>query len=333
METALEIFTQIAHEKAHREHPGRFGPSAMFADLDADGLADVKDSALIDLREWADTTGLLTEQFNAFRDALACRVADFIEHAQSTLTTQWHIGEADRRHITLPATDPLRTAALDALEGVSRTAADLAILIAAPHAVALLDTLDAIEGALTLSGVTAEDTATAVGAYFDALPPGARPGPGFALLIGHLHRLGILEADERASAHDRNEAHAGIMAARTGVVQWWDRRWADNAADLEAMDTGCTDYAGPVELVMQRRDPAERERRTYGNAYTRYKGMDAANVAAFADIAAARTAAAEVLKTSGGTPDDLAAVASLAFGEGLTTSTGFHVLIREPYGR
>lgn len=225
MQRALETLTQIAQEKAHRERPGRFGPSAMFTDLDAGDLDAEKDTALADLHGLADTTALTRGQVDAFRTALACAVANFIEHAQSTLTTQWHLEQADKRGIRLPATSPNRTRALEALEGVSRCAADIGVLVSAPHAAELLDILDTLEGALTLDGIGAGQIAEAIGACIGALPPGSVPGEAFGLLLGNLHRLGVLEANPRASAHDRNEAHAGIMAARTGVVQWHARQW------------------------------------------------------------------------------------------------------------
>lgn len=230
MQRALETLTQIAHEKANREHPGRFGPSGAFADADAGDLEDAKGKALAVLRDLADTTALTRGQAEAFRTALACAVADFVEHAQSTLTTQWHLEQADKRHVRLPATDPLRKWSLDALEGVSRCAADIAVLVSAPNAVELLDLLDTLEGAFTLPGTTAGQIAEAIGAYIGALPPGAVPGEAFGLLVGNLHRLGVLESNPRASAHDRNDAHAGIMAARTAVVQWHTGQWAAHDA-------------------------------------------------------------------------------------------------------
>lgn len=230
MQRALETLTQIAHEKANREHPGRFGPSGAFADLDADGLEAEKDTALAELQSLADTDPLTLAQCTAFRVALACAVADFVEHAQATLTTQWHLEQADKRHVRLPATDPLRKWSLDALEGVSRCAADIAVLVSAPNAAGLLDLLDTLEGAFTLPGITAGQIAEAVGAYIGALPPGAVPGEAFGLLVGNLHRLGVLESNPRASAHDRNDAHAGIMAARTAVVQWHTGQWAAHDA-------------------------------------------------------------------------------------------------------
>jgi hypothetical protein len=232
MQRALETLTQLAHERAHREHPGRFGPSGAFADADAGDLEAEKDTALADLQGLADTTGLTRRQVNAFRTALACAVANFIEHAQSTLTTQWHLEQADKRGIRLPATSPNRTRALEALEGVSRCAADIGVLVSAPHAAELLDILDILEGAFTLEGIGADQIAEAVGAYIGALPPGSVPGVAFGLLLGNLHRLGVLEANPRASAHDRNEAHAGIMAARTGVVQWHAHQWEAHRALL-----------------------------------------------------------------------------------------------------
>lgn len=225
IQRALETFTQLAQEKAHREYPGRLGPSGRFADHDTGDLDAEKDTALAELWNLADTAALTGAQHESFRTALTCAVANFIEHAQSTLTTQWHLERADKCNMRLPATDPLRKAALDALEGVSRCAADIGVLMSAPHAAELLDILDTLEGALTLDGIGADQIAEAIGTYIGALPPGAVPGEAFGLLLGGLHRLGVLEANPRASAHDRNEAHAGIMAARTGVVQWHTRQW------------------------------------------------------------------------------------------------------------